>query len=271
MNIGVIGVGHIGGTLAEKFVKAGHQVSVANSRGKEAVRAFAEKIGAAPSDISEIVKGKDVVILAVPLPAIEKIPRDLFKDAGKTIVVDTSNYYPDLRDSHIKELDEGKTESLWVSEKIGHPIIKAFNNVLGDTLAEKGRKKGDEGRLAAAAAGDSAEDKAVVMRLIDEAGFDPVDGGTLEESWRQQPGTPCYCCDYNKEEMEKALQEAVLEKRPAYAMPSMTTSCTLPKRPPMKKSSRSTAEHTIKSKRKGPSEMIHFSALFSFYLFSFSI
>lgn len=131
MNIGVIGVGHIGGTLAEKFVKAGHQVSVANSRGKEAVRAFAEKIGAAPSDISEIVKGKDVVILAVPLPAIEKLPRDLFKDAGKTIVVDTSNYYPDLRDSHIKELDEGKTESLWVSEKIGHPIIKAFNNVLG--------------------------------------------------------------------------------------------------------------------------------------------
>ena len=175
MNIGVIGVGHIGGTLAEKFVKAGHQVSVANSRGKEAVRAFAEKIGAAPSDISEIVKGKDVVILAVPLPAIEKLPRDLFKDAGKTIVVDTSNYYPDLRDSHIK---------------------------------------GDEGRLAAAAAGDSAEDKAVVMRLIDEAGFDPVDGGTLEESWRQQPGTPCYCCDYNKEEMEKALQEAVPGKAP---------------------------------------------------------
>ena len=260
----------VSGISAEKFVKAGHQVSVANSRGKEAVRAFAEKIGAAPSDISEIVKGKDVVILAVPLPAIEKLPRDLFKDAGKTIVVDTSNYYPDLRDSHIKELDEGKTESLWVSEKIGHPIIKAFNNVLGDTLAEKGRKKGDEGRLAAAAAGDSAEDKAVVMRLIDEAGFDPVDGGTPEESWRQQPGTPCYCCDYNKEEMEKALQEA-LEKRPAYAMPSMTTSCTLPKRPPMKKSSRSTAEHTIKSKRKGPSEMIHFSALFSFYLFPFSI
>ena len=90
MNIGVIGVGHIGGTLAEKFVKAGHQVSVANSRGKEAVRAFAEKIGAAPSDISEIVKGKDVVILAVPLPAIEKIPRDLFKDAGKTSVIPIS-------------------------------------------------------------------------------------------------------------------------------------------------------------------------------------
>lgn len=136
----------VSGISAEKFVKAGHQVSVANSRGKEAVRAFAEKIGAAPSDISEIVKGKDVVILAVPLPAIEKLPRDLFKDAGKTIVVDTSNYYPDLRDSHIKELDEGKTESLWVSEKIGHPIIKAFNNVLGGYPGREGQKERGRGK-----------------------------------------------------------------------------------------------------------------------------
>lgn len=142
MNIGVIGVGHIGGTLAEKFVKAGHQVSVANSRGKEAVRAFAEKIGAAPSDISEIVKGKDVVILAVPLPAIEKIPRDLFKDAGKTIVVDTSNYYPDLRDSHIKELDEGKTESLWVSEKSGIPSSKRSTTFWGIPWQRRAERKG---------------------------------------------------------------------------------------------------------------------------------
>lgn len=142
MNIGVIGVGHIGGTLAEKFVKAGHQVSVANSRGKEAVRAFAEKIGAAPSDISEIVKGKDVVILAVPLPAIEKLPRDLFKDAGKTIVVDTSNYYPDLRDSHIKELDEGKTESLWVSEKSGIPSSKRSTTFWGIPWQRRAERKG---------------------------------------------------------------------------------------------------------------------------------
>lgn len=132
----------VSGISAEKFVKAGHQVSVANSRGKEAVRAFAEKIGAAPSDISEIVKGKDVVILAVPLPAIEKLPRDLFKDAGKTIVVDTSNYYPDLRDSHIKELDEGKTESLWVSEKSGIPSSKRSTTFWGIPWQRRAERKG---------------------------------------------------------------------------------------------------------------------------------
>lgn len=142
MNIGVIGVGHIGGTLAEKFVKAGHQVSVANSRGKEAVRAFAEKIGAAPSDISEIVKGKDVVILAVPLPAIEKLPRDLFKDAGKTIVVDTSNYYPDLRDSHIKELDEGKQKASGFLRKSGIPSSKRSTTFWGIPWQRRAERKG---------------------------------------------------------------------------------------------------------------------------------
>lgn len=142
MNIGVIGVGHIGGTLAEKFVKAGHQVSVANSRGKEAVRAFAEKIGAAPSDISEIVKGKDVVILAVPLPAIEKLPRDLFKDAGKTIVVDTSNYYPDLRDSHIKELDEGKKKASGFLGKSGIPSSKRSTTFWGIPWQRRAERKG---------------------------------------------------------------------------------------------------------------------------------
>ena len=30
------------------------------------------------------------------------------------------------------------------------------------------------------------------MRLVDELGFDPVDAGTLDDSWRQQPGTPVY-------------------------------------------------------------------------------
>ena len=30
------------------------------------------------------------------------------------------------------------------------------------------------------------------MELIEELGFDAVDAGTIDESWRQQPGTPVY-------------------------------------------------------------------------------
>ncbi|QQE91363.1 hypothetical protein GKQ51_23960 (plasmid) [Azotobacter chroococcum] len=53
------------------------------------------------------------------------------------------------------------------------------------------------------------------MDIVNEVGFDPVDGGSLSESWCQQPGTPGYCCDYDAEMMRKALKEAVPGKAPA--------------------------------------------------------
>ena len=44
-------------------------------------------------------------------------------------------------------------------------------------------------------AGDDAAAKAIVMQLVDELGFDSVDAGGLDDSWRQQPGTPVYTKD----------------------------------------------------------------------------
>ena len=55
------------------------------------------------------------------------------------------------------------------------------------------------GRIALPVAGDDAEAKAVVLRLIDELGFDGVDAGGLDESWRQQPDTPVYAIDFDAE------------------------------------------------------------------------
>lgn len=210
MKIGIIGTGSIGGTIARKLIAAGHQVRVANSGGVIGVRAFAEGIGAEPVDIRGAVNGVDVIILSIPLPALSALPSDLFSAVPQTVpVVDTSNYYPGLRDPQIADLDQGMTESVWVSKQIGHPVIKGFNNVLAYSLAELGLPHGAPGRLAAAVAGDDQAAKETVMRLIDESGFDPVDGGSLEDSWRQQPSTPCYCCDYDADTMRKALAAAV--------------------------------------------------------------
>ncbi|MBD8623000.1 NADPH-dependent F420 reductase [Pseudomonas sp. CFBP 13727] len=215
MKIGIIGIGNIGGTLARKLSATGHEVRVANSRGVESVRPFAEEIGAIPSDANEAVNGADLVILSIPFPGIAKLPKDLFsKLAEGAPIVDTGNYYPGLRDPDIAELDEGKIESVWVSEQIGRPIIKAFNNILAYSLAELGRPAGSPDRIALAVAGDDAQSKQMVMGIVNEIGFDPVDGGLLSESWRQQPGTPGYCCDYDAEAMRKALNEAVPGKAP---------------------------------------------------------
>ncbi len=216
MKIGILGIGNIGGTLARKLSAAGHEVRVANSKGAEAVRSFAQEIGATPVEARGAVEGAELVILSIPFPAVGKLPKDLFDGLPERApIVDTGNYYPDLRDPHIPELDEGKTESVWVSEQIGRPIIKAFNNILAYSLTELGRPAGSPGRVAVAVAGGDAEAKRIVMDIVNQVGFDPVDAGSLAESWRQQPGTPGYCCDYDAQTTRKALKEAVRGKAPA--------------------------------------------------------
>lgn len=189
MKIGVIGTGNIGGSIARHLVNAGHNVSVANSRGVEGVRDFADEIGAQAGDLTDVVNGADVIIMAVPITAVSKFPKDLFSAVPASVpVVDTSNYYPGLRDPEIAEIEDGKPESVWVSEQINRRVIKAFNEIGAETLNNSRKPKGASGRIASAVAGDDAAQKNTVMKLIDEViGFEPVDSGTLDNSWRQQP------------------------------------------------------------------------------------
>lgn len=210
MKIGIIGTGNIGASLARKLSAAGHEVRVANSRGVEGVRQFADEIGAKAADVRGAVHEADVIILSIPFPAVQALPKDLFDSvAADVIVIDTGNYYPDVRDPHIAEIDQDMVESVWVSKQIGRPVIKAFNNILSYSLAELGQPKGAPDRLAIAVAGDDLRAKEVVMELVDQIGFDPVDAGSLADSWRQQPSTPAYCCDYDAETMQQKLTAAV--------------------------------------------------------------
>ncbi|MDS9470221.1 NAD(P)-binding domain-containing protein [Paracoccus sp. MBLB3053] len=216
MKVGIIGTGNIGGTLARKLRSAGHEVRIANSRGIEGVRAVANEIGAEPVDITGAVKGVDAVILSIPFPAIANLPTDLFAGLPAEVpVIDTGNYYPGMRDPNIPEIDEGMVESLWVSQQIGRPVIKAFNNILAYSLAELDRPEGASDRLAVAVAGGDAKAKSVACNLVNEVGFDTVDAGDLGQSWRQQPSTPAYCCDWNAAEMRQALAAARPGEAPA--------------------------------------------------------
>ncbi|WP_073999741.1 NADPH-dependent F420 reductase [Serratia plymuthica] len=210
MEIGIIGTGNIGGTLARKLKAAGHHVRVANSKGIQGVQNFADEIGVTAADVYGAVKEADAIIVSIPLPALTSLPKDLFDGVSDRVpLIDTSNYYPGLRDPRIPEIDNGMTESLWVSQQLGRPVIKAFNNILAYSLAELGTSKGSPSRLAIAVAGDDATLKQRVMTLVNDTGFDPVDAGSLEASWRQQPSTPAYCCDYGVEKMKKGLAAAV--------------------------------------------------------------
>ena len=215
MKIGIIGSGNIGGALARRFRTAGHDVAIANSRGPATLQEFAREIGAQPVTIEEAVHGAELVVVAVPMAKVASLPPRLFADAPPgLIVVDTSNYYPRERDGRIVDVEAGMTESGWVQQRIGHRVVKAFNSILAQHLLEKGRPAGSADRIALAIAGDDAGQKSVVARLLDAIGFDAVDAGTIEESWRQQPGTPGYLQDFGIDGVRAALQQA-LPKRTA--------------------------------------------------------
>ncbi len=209
MNIGIIGAGNIGGTLTRRLAAVGHQVSVANSRGPETLQELASEAGARAVTQLEAARGQDMVIVTIPEAKIPDLPKDLFADTpAETVVVDTGNYYPRQRDGRIDGIEEGTPESRWVEQQLGRPVVKAFNNIYADHLMGMGRPAGSLGRIALPIAGDDAEAKRKVMELVDALGFDPVDAGGLEESWRQQPNTPVYGTDHDAEGVRRALAEA---------------------------------------------------------------
>jgi 8-hydroxy-5-deazaflavin:NADPH oxidoreductase len=216
MNIGIIGAGMIGGTLARRLSQIGHQIAIANSRGPKALRDFASEIGATAVTSREAARSGEIVVITIPERAVPDLPRDLFAGVpADVVVIDTGNYYPS-RDGRIPAIEQGQPESAWVAEQIGRPVIKAFNNIYFKSLLENGRPKGTPDRIALPVAGDPFEARAKVLRLVDELGFDPVDAGGIEESWRQQPGTPCYTRDHNLARLKAALDAAIQERVPEY-------------------------------------------------------
>jgi predicted dinucleotide-binding enzyme len=216
MKIGIIGAGMIGGTLARLWGRLGHEVLIANSRGPDTLRELAAETGATAVTAVEAARSGEVVVVTIPQRAVADLPKDLFTGVpADVVVIDTGNYYPS-RDGSIAAIHAGQIESQWVSEQLGRPVVKAFNNIFFKSLLEKGTPKGTPGRIALPVAGDPPAARAKVLRLVDELGFDPVDVGGIEESWRQQPGTPCYTHDLDARRLQEALAAADRSRIPEY-------------------------------------------------------
>lgn len=211
MKIGIIGSGNIGTALVHHLTKLGHEVRIANSRGPETLKDIAAETGAIAVTAEQAAASEDIVIITIPEKAIPELPVSVLS-ASKAIIVDTGNYYP-TRDGELKETVDGLPDSAWVASVIGHPVIKAFNNIFAASLAEKGVPAGSPNRVALSVAGDDESEKQVVMQLIDSIGFDAIDGGSLSESWRQEPGSLAYCHDLDKEALRAALEQADYSKR----------------------------------------------------------
>ncbi|MCK6162591.1 3-hydroxyisobutyrate dehydrogenase [Bacillus sp. NMCC46] len=211
MRYGIIGAGPIGSIISKKLVKIGHDVKIADARGIEHLEG--KELAGTAVRVEDAIKNIDVLILSLPINVLPNIRNTIDQVGEAVIIVDTSNYYP-FRNGKIEEIENGMVESVWVSNQLGRPIIKAFNNLLAYTLEHEGKSEDSSGRIAMAVAGNDPTQKYEIMEVVNKLGFDAVDSGSLSDSWRQQPGTPAYCTELTKDDLTKALKKANKEKAP---------------------------------------------------------
>ena len=194
MRIGIIGAGRIGGTLARLLVQAGNKVAISNSRGPETLKDLIDELGDHAQAMTAAEAGAfgEVVVVAIPFGRYRELP---VASLAAKIVVDGNNYYPQ-RDGQFEELDGGRLTSseLLQAHLSTSRVVKAFNTINYRVLASDGKPSASiEERLVIFVAGDDAEAKATVTRLIEEIGFAAMDTGSLREGGRrQQPGSPIY-------------------------------------------------------------------------------
>ncbi|MDB5784907.1 NAD(P)-binding domain-containing protein [Caballeronia mineralivorans] len=217
MKIGIIGAGNIGRVLALRWVDHGHAVLIGNSRGPATLADVASETGAKPAELADVVRGAAVIVVTIPEKKVLDLPAGLFDNVAETtVVIDTGNYYRRERDGRIDGIESGMMESAWVAQQIGHPVIKAFNNIYADHLRNLGKPEGTPGRIALPVSGDNADAKAVVMQLVNETGFDAFDNGRINNSWRQQQSTPVYTKDFDLEGLKAGLQKAEKTRTPQW-------------------------------------------------------
>lgn len=208
MRIGIIGAGNIGGNLAQLFVQHGHDVSIANSRGPATLTEVARRTGAKPVEVGEAPRDADVVVVSIPLHAVAALPAGILDSARPdAAVIDTCNYYPQ-RDGRIEPIDNGETSARWVGNLLTRPVVKVFNNIYASQLLTRPQPPATDNRRALPVAGDDEAAKRRVLDLVDEIGFDAVDVGGLDDSWRFEPDTPAYGPDVDAAKLVALLNQA---------------------------------------------------------------
>ncbi len=205
--IGIVGSGHIGGTLGILLAKAGYGILYSSrhpDKLKDLVKAAGPK--ACAGTVAEAIAFGDVIVLSLPLKAIPELDAETKKKLKGKIVIDTSNPYPE-RDGKIA--DEARKEpggmGVFVARLLpGARIVRAFNTVYFEDL-KKTKNKGGE-KIGIPIAGDDKEGLKAAVELADQAGLDPVLAGGLSTSKSFDVGTPVYATSATAREIREKLK-----------------------------------------------------------------
>ncbi len=206
--IGIIGSGHVGSNLARAAVAHGYEIVLSNSQGPASLTGLVAGLGphARASTPPEAAGAADFAIVAIPITSIGQVPAEPL--AGK-VVIATTNYFPQ-RDGPITQIDDGTTTApgLLQAHLPASKVVRAFSMINAAEMSGDGHPNGDPKRRALALAGDDPAAKQLVAGLYDEFGFDALDLGGLDESWRVDPGQPAFVARQNLAELKANVARA---------------------------------------------------------------
>lgn len=191
IKIGIIGTGHIGGTLASLWAKDGYELMI-SSRHPGELKTLAHSLGpkvhvGTPRAAAAF---GDVVVISVPYAATPQIGRDLAHELAGKVVIDTGNPYPN-RDGDMAVEARRKGTGVASAEFLpGTRLVRAFNAINYKDLASQAHRSGDP--IAIPIAADDPKALAIASRLVHDAGFEPVVVGGLTRAKDFDVGTPVY-------------------------------------------------------------------------------
>jgi hypothetical protein len=171
MDIAIIGAGNVGKALAGSFKRAGHEVTISAATPEHAAEA-ATAVGArAAASNAEAISGAELVVLAVPVTALDAIAAELGSELAGKVVVDVSNRpTPDPAGASTSVAEE-------LQAHLRHSkVVKAFNTAFASRQADPVVAGIPADGFVAA---DDAAAKQTVLAAVESIGFRPVDAGSL--------------------------------------------------------------------------------------------
>ncbi|MFF2372615.1 NADPH-dependent F420 reductase [Agromyces sp. NPDC058110] len=207
-SIGIFGAGKVGTALARLLVASGYEVVLAGSPRQTALDLLVSVVapGARVATPSELVAGADVIIVAVPFGKAGTVP---WAEFGDRIVVDAMNYWPPV-DGHIAEIDadERSTSEINAARNPEARVLKSLNHLGYHEMEDDSMDAGSPLRRALAVVGDDADARHVLAGIIDDLGFDAVDGGPLANGRALEPGHPAFGRELSAAELSALLAPA---------------------------------------------------------------
>lgn len=204
--IGIVGSGHIGGTIGLLLAKAGYEIFY-SSRHPDMLKELVRTAGprARAGTVAEAIAFGDVIVLSLPLKALPELDAETKEALKGKIVIDTSNPYPQ-RDGTIAEeaREEPGGMGVFVARLLpGARIVRAFNTVYSEDLRKTVNNR-DE-KIGIPIAGDDQEGLEAAAELVERAGLDPVVVGGSSTSKLFDVGAAVYATSASAKEIRKKL------------------------------------------------------------------